>query len=404
MKVPLSKSRVEILRDEHRFKILACGRRWGKTFLALYWLLSGDIDPRVARWFVAPTYRQAKMIAWPKLRQLLAEWGWLSMVQLNHTELTVHLHNDAVISLKGADNPDSLRGIGLDRVVMDEYAFMKPSVWTEIIRPALSDTGGDALFIGTPDGHNHFYDVYQQGVDDEFPDWQSWQYTTVQGGYVPVDEVAAAKHDMDARTYRQEYEATFETAGNRVYDGYDRVNNVATMSAPGAQIIAGMDFNVAKMCCCIGWKLPDGIHWFDEIVLKDSNTFEMAAALARLYPHCTVYPDSSGGGRRSSATKSDHQILKDAGFRVIAPRSNPGVRDRINAVNALWRNAAGQVRMTVDPKCKEIIADMERVQWHNGEPDKRQEQQGRVHMSDAVGYPVNYLFPVVHRSARVVQR
>jgi len=404
MRQQLSKSRIEIIKDDHRFKVLACGRRWGKTYLALYWLHQGPIQPRVSRWFVAPTYRQAKMIAWPILRELYSQWDWIDKVKFNHTELSVQLPNEAVITLKGADSPDSLRGIGLNRVVMDEFAFMKPEVWSEIIRPALSDTGGDALFIGTPDGHNHFFDVYQQGQDVEFADWQSWQYTTVEGGYVPADEVAAARNDMDARTFRQEYEATFETVGNRVYDAFNRERNVESLQMPGARVIAGMDFNVAKMCCAVGWLLPDGIHWFDEIVLKDSNTFEMAQVLAERYPRCTVYPDPAGSGRRSSSTRSDHQILRDAGFSVIAPRAHPLVKDRINAVNGLWYNAAGRVRMTVDPKCEDIIANMLRVQWHQGEPDKRQEKRGYVHMSDAIGYATHYLFPVVRREAKEISR
>ena len=404
MRQPLSKSRIDILKDEHRFKVLACGRRWGKTYLALYWLHQGPIQPRVSRWFVAPTYRQAKMIAWPILRELYSQWDWIDKVKFNHTELSVQLPNEAVITLKGADSPDSLRGIGLNRVVMDEFAFMKPEVWSEIVRPSLSDTGGDALFIGTPDGHNHFFDIYRQGQESEFPDWQSWQYTTVEGGYVPADEVAAAKQDMDARTFRQEYEATFETAGNRVYDYFDRNSNVQSLQAPGARVIAGMDFNVDFFSCCIGYKLPNGIHWFDEIRLNDSNTFKMADELAARYPGCTVYPDPAGSGRRTSSVKSDHQILRDAGFSVIAPRAHPPVKDRINAVNAMWRNANGQIRMTVDPKCKEIIADMERVQWHLGEPDKRQEKRGYVHMSDAIGYATHYLFPVVRREAKEISR
>ena len=404
MNIELKGPRAGILKDEHRFKVLACGRRWGKTFLELYYLHEGVIEPHVNRWLVLPTYRQAKMVAWPILKMIYGEWGWLNSVTINQSELTVQLPNAALISLKGADKPDSLRGVGLDRVAMDEFAFQKPEVWSESIRPALSDTGGSALFGGTPDGLNHFFDIYEQGNSDDFADWKSWQYTTVQGGYVSADEVAAAKNDMDARTFRQEYEATFETVGNRVYDAFDRDRNVQSLQAPGAKVIAGMDFNVAKMCCCIGYKLPDGIHWFDEIVLTDSNTFEMAARLASKYPRCTVYPDPAGSGRRSSSTKSDHQILRDAGLTVIAPSSHPFVRDRINAVNGLWYNAAGVARMTVDARCKDIIANMERGQWHNGEPDKRQEAQGLVHMADALGYPVSYLFPVVRREAKGISR
>ena len=147
--------RKSILKDDHRFKVLSCGRRWGKTHLALLWLLKGEISPNERRWVVMPTYRQAKVVAFPILKGLFREFGG----KINESELSIQL-GEAEIALKGADNEDSLRGVGLSKVVLDEYAYMKPHVWEEIILPMLATTKGKAMFIGTPNSHNHFYDLY----------------------------------------------------------------------------------------------------------------------------------------------------------------------------------------------------------------------------------------------------
>ena len=273
---------------------------------------------------------------------------------------------------------------------------MKPHVWGEIVRPMLSDYHGKSFRIGTPDGFNHFYDAFLHGQDPEFPDWMSWQYKTIDGGYITADEIEAAKRDMDARTFRQEYEATFEAASNRVYDSFDRSSNIQSrpeLKNSGLEIIAGMDFNVSKMCCAIGYKLVDGIHWFDEIVLQDSNTFEMARVLSTRYPGIKVTPDATGGARRSSSQKTDHQILRDYGLNVVCHRANPKEKDRINTVNGLWMNANNQTRMSVEPTCLEIISDSERTtRKADGSIDKKDLE--RSHMTDALGYPCEYHFPI----------
>jgi len=181
-------------------------------------------------------------------------------------------------------------------------------------------------------------------------------------------------------------------------------SDVAQLIRQNFEIIIGMDFNVAKMCACIGVKVgKDEIHWFDEIVLKDSNTFEMAEALASRFRGATVYPDPAGSARKSSATKSDHQILREYGFRVIARRSHPLVRDRVNAVNSRFMSERGEARMTVNiENCPELVKDLERMQWHNGEPDKRDPE--RSHMSDAMGYAVEYIYPINRGFVGQIQR
>jgi len=401
----IKEPRLEILDHHARHKTLATGRRWGKTHLGIFYLTRGKLYSDRQRWFVAPTYKQAKRVAWPVMKKIHRGLGFENVVY-SETDLSATFSNGHIHSLHGADNEDSLRGVGLDRVVLEEYAFMKPHVWGEIIRPMLSDYQGESLRIGTPDGFNHFYDAFLHGQDPEYPEWMSWQYKTIEGGYITPEEIEAAKRDMDARTFRQEYEATFEAASNRAYDSFDRSRNVIArpeLKDSGLEIIAGMDFNVSKMCCCIGYKLVDGIHWFDEIVLKDANTFDMAKVLASRYPGVKVTPDATGGSRRSSSKRTDHQILRDYGLRVMCHRANPLEKDRVNTVNGLWYNASNQTRMTVEPSCIEIVSDSERTtRKPDGSLDKK--DLARTHMTDALGYPVEYYFPMVKAAIGSIPR
>lgn len=395
MKIDLKKPRREILKHPARYKVLVTGRRWGKTYLALIWLHMGSFTPNRMRWFVAPTYRQGKLIAWPLLKDLHRQWGWAESIEYSETELTATFPNGFQICIKGADNEDSLRGVGLDAVVLEEYAFMKANVWGEIIRPMLADYEAPALFIGTPDGLNHFYDHYQRGLDDG--EWKSWQFRSVDGGYIKQSEIEAARADMDERTFRQEFEASFETIGNRVYYSFNRNEHDeqrGDLHRQNLPVVCGMDFNINPMACVLGYVIgKNHIHWFDEIILKDSNTMEMARVLRERYPNAVIYPDASGSARRSQSTRSDHQILRDAGFTVISRKNQPPVRDRINAVNSRFKSANGEVRMTIDTtRCKELLADLERVQWKGGDIDKGDLE--RTHASDAMGYAVEYLFPV----------
>lgn len=162
--------------------------------------------PRFA--FIAPTYSQGKSIAWDYLTHYCAPIEEGSKVSIS--ELSVTLPNGGQVRIYGADNPDSLRGLYFDGVVLDEYGLMPPRIFSEVLRPALSDRQGWALFLGTPAGKNQFYDVIRQAKAD--PGWHYAEYKASQTGYVPADELAAARKDMTADEYAQEYECSFEAS------------------------------------------------------------------------------------------------------------------------------------------------------------------------------------------------
>ena len=385
MKWKIDETRHNILFDEHRYKILCCGRRWGKTYFAALWLLSTKLQPNERRWIVFPSYTQAKMVAWNVLKNALAGRN----VKINESELSITFTNNAKIELKGANNEDSIRGVSLNRVVLDEYAFMKENVWGEIIQPMLSQTKGEALFVGTPTGvQNHFYDLWVKGQSQS--DYKSWQFTTLDGGFISEEEIESAKRNLDASTFRQEYLASFESSANRAAYNFDRQKHLTEMEV-STRLFWGVDFGVASYITAILMcEHVDGtVYVVDEIGMQNSNTFELAKKMQQVAPNLPVYPDPAGKARTSNATKSDHRILQDAGFVVISRKSNPTQKDRLNSLNSMLENAAGLIRLYINPRCKNLIRDLELCTLENGVMVKTTTLS---HFLDGLMYPIEYRY------------
>jgi len=393
--MPLSPPQKKIANDKRRFRVAICGRRFGKTHLAIRELayFARETDREV--WYVAPTYKMAKQIVWKKLKKKLMQLNWVQ--KLNETELSISLKNGSTISLKGADNYDSLRGVGLDFIVLDEFADIDPEAWFETLRPTLADKGGAALFIGTPKGiGNWSYELYQNTLDDP-NNWASYQYTTIDGGNVPAEEIEQARKDLDERTFRQEFLGTFETFAGRIYYSFERVYNVKELDPLDLkEIHVGMDFNVNPMSTVIAVKQGENLYVIDEIRMFSSNTQETVDEIKSRYPKTKVfvYPDPAGHQRKTSAGGlTDITILQNAGFVVKAPRVHTPVRDRINSVNSRLCSSSGQRHLFVSAKSKYTIEGLERQTYKEGtsQPDK---DSGYDHMNDALGYMIDYLWPV----------
>lgn len=390
----LSKAQRMIADCPMRFRVAVCGRRFGKTHLALRELAKYASKPDQRVWYVAPTYRMAKQILWKKIKKKLISLNWVKKV--NEQDLTLELVNGSEISLRGADNYDSLRGVGLNFIVMDEAADIDKEAWFEVLRPTLSDTGGHALFLGTPKGMNWFKDIYDNHT--RLSNWMSFQFTTIDGGNVPADEVAQAKEDMDARTFRQEFMATFENFSGIIAYAFGQHNvKPADLVNSYEPLILGTDFNVSPMSCCVMRKTRDGLHCIDEIVLHSSNTNELIDEIRNRYPSnpITIFPDPAGVQRKTSANgNTDIKLLENAGFTVRYHRQHPLVKDRINAANSLFflRDNA-TTRFYIDPKCKHTIKSLQQFCYKEDTqiPDK---DSGFDHMFDALTYAIQFLFPI----------
>ena len=200
--------------------------------------------PGKEAWYIAPTYRQAKQVAWRQLKRAVRP----HIVGKDETDLSIDLAWGGRVALRGAENYDALRGPGLDGVIFGEFADMPVEAWTEVVRPMLSDRLGRALFIGTPEGFNHFFELYSAAKSKT--GWASWQFTTLQGGNVAPEEVEAARYDLDEKTFRQEYEASFESIGSgRVYYAFERAANVSPVEFDARQPLCWtLDFNIDPMC------------------------------------------------------------------------------------------------------------------------------------------------------------
>ena len=204
----------EVWGDTTRFKIVAAGRRTGKSRLAAWLLIVNALDAGKGHvFYVAPTQGQARDIMW----QTLLELGNPVIVSSHINNLQIKLINGATISLKGADRPETMRGVSLKFLVMDEYADMKPEVFEQILRPALADQKGNALFIGTPMGRNHFYELYQYAELDDDPTYKAWHFTSYDNPLLDSEEINVAKKSMSSYAFRQEFMASFEARGSEMF-------------------------------------------------------------------------------------------------------------------------------------------------------------------------------------------
>lgn len=388
----LRRNQANVFLCDKRFIVLVAGRRWGKTTLALWWLIVNAFtsENRIC-YYVAPTYGQAKRIAWSVLKQLIPkEARW----RVSEQELSIELPNGSIIELHGADHPDRLRGVGLDCVVLDEFANMKSETWSAVIRPALSNRLGRALFIGTPQGRNHLYDLFCRATFRE--NWARFHFSTGQGGYVSRNELEALAGDMDPQEYAREFCASFEDSGVRVYHGFDLEKNVVELILSPAPLLIGMDFNINPMTAVISQRAGDQCHVIDEIVLPNSNTQEMMHEINRRYAgrEGVVHPDPSAASRKTSAPagETDLTIIERAGWTVY--RNSPyKLIDRVNSVNAMLLNAQGSRRLLISPNCRNLIKAVDALTYKEGTkiPDKR---SGLDHITDALGYLIMGVFPM----------
>lgn len=397
-----------VMNDPRRFRVVVAGRRWGKTQVAKISLIkaaakkSGQIV-----WYVAPTYQQARDILWEDLKASIPS-GWV--IKINETRMVIYLINGSRIHLKGADKPDSLRGVGLHFVVIDEAQDIKEETWEMVLQPTLATTNGQAIFIGTPKSYNWLYVRYMMGqrgdtvldargrrVNNE---WKSYQFPTISSPFIPRKEIEARKRDMDPKSFRQEFEASFEVMSGRVYYSFDRARHVGEyLFNPKLPIYIAMDFNIDPMSAVIIQEQPNGEIWaVDECVMYGSNVQEMADEMARRFyrymNQVSIYPDPAGNNRNHDRGETSLDILREAGFKnIFFKRKHPFIADRVNSVNRLMLTAEGRAILKIHHTCRKFIDSCEQTIYKEGtrEVDKT---QGAEHVTDAFGYYADYRHPM----------
>jgi len=392
--MPLTAPQKTVTNSQARFRVLITGRRFGKTYLAINEIAKFSSQPNKKVWYVAPSYRQAKTICWAELKEKMIKHKWVK--NINHSDLTITLRNNSTITLRGSENFDALRGVGLDMVIFDEFSDINKEAWYEVLRPTLSDTKGSAFFCGSPRGFGNWsYELFKMGETNN--DWESFKYTTLEGEQVSVDEIEQAKQDLDLRTFQQEYEATFVNYSGMIYYNFSREKNIVEKYKDNSLFLhIGLDFNVDPMCAVVTVIDKNIVTVIDEIQIYSSNTNEMCEEIKTRYKHknIIVYPDPSARQRKTSAGgTTDLAILKNFGYEVKCKNTAPLVRDRINAVNSKLKNVAGKSSLFILNSCKNVIKSIERQIYKEGThiPDK---DSGYDHMNDALGYLIEYNYPI----------
>lgn len=305
----LHESQLEIFNDPARFKIVVAGRRFGKSYLAAVTLLIEALKEKAddgydltteGVYYVAPTFESGKKTMWDVLKGMagMAKDGGL-IEQAHENTAVLTLVNGRKISIKGADRPDTLRGVGLSYVVMDEYAFMKEGVWDLVLRPTLSRSKGGALFIGTPDGKNHFYDLFTKAggfgkCEPGYEKWKAFQFDSLKNTTLDPEEIAGAIRNMSVSAAKQEYGASFNSGGGAHFA--ERLWKYGPRPAEGSYYVAidlagftasgGLKKGTLKVrdehAITVVKASPDG--WFvEEIMSGQWDVRDTAKAIAAVY-------------------------------------------------------------------------------------------------------------------------
>lgn len=413
-----------------RFTVTAAGRRSGKTHIHKWRMYVRALTfghPGGRFFFAAPTHDQTRRIYWQDLKRAFPRE--LLAAPPRETDLSVTLKNDAMLQCVGMDKPERVEGQYIDGIVLDEFADMKSDVWSKHVRAGLSSPGrppGFAWFLGVPDFRGpHFRDLFRKAQDPDMTDWETFHWLSAD--ILDPEEIEAARRDLDEVSFRQEYEASFETAAGQAYYPFNRSVHAKEKLAyhPHEALRFCFDFNVDPGVAVVAqdqWfrkgrkKRADRPLVADRItavigevyIPKNSNTEMVCRRLIRDWGshkgNVLAYGDATGGARKTSALSGtdwdiiDRELRGHFGSRYTrrVPKANPSERARVNSVNRRLRTADKRVHMLVCPTAApETTEDLELtcvIEGGTGELDKKSDSR-RTHPSDALGYMVEREHP-----------
>lgn len=274
--ITLSKWQTTVWDDPSRYIVINCGRRAGKSFLVAPRMLQYSTEhPKSVVWYVAPNYKQAKQIMWAMLRDVIPSHA---IAKKNETELTIHLKNGSQIMLKGAEDPDSLRGVRIDFCVFDECAFIDKwsEVW-KVIRPTLVDSKANVWFISTPNGFNHFKEMAER-TD---PEWKYYHYTSYDNPFIDGAELDKAREEMDDDSFQQEFMGEFRKMSGLIYRSFKRETHMVPLpNIEGFTFYRSLDFGFGHNAALGYFAVsPDqtAIYMFDGLYRKELDTEQLAS-------------------------------------------------------------------------------------------------------------------------------
>lgn len=398
------KVQLSLVNDDVRFKVVPAGRRSGKTERAKRYVVKQAMSNPYNHYFVAaPTFNQVKKIYWNDLK--LLSFSSVFPKKPSESDLVIYFPNGSTISLIGLDKPQRMEGSIWSGGVIDEIADIKETAWSENISPALDTIHPKrpeyrpwCWLIGVPDGLNHYYDMAEYARLSGDPDWKLYKWFS--SDILPEDVIDSAKRRMDSRQFRQEYEASFETATGRVYPDFSDENLSNIELDENEQIMWMHDFNYTPMSSAIGVRRGDSLHIVDEIILESAVARESALEFVERYSDhknriVTLYGDPAGKAGEKHGHVSDYveveNVLRDNGWVVNrkVKSAAPAIKDRQNSVRSKIKNAAGEISLFVNPKkCVYAYKGLSIVQIKEGSTFIEADSPYQ-HITTAIGYCVD---------------
>lgn len=368
----------DVFEDDARFKVIAAGRRFGKTLLsAAACIIAAASKPDAVVWWVSPSHTQSRIAL-----RMVAKFIPEAHRDVNKTLGEITLSNGGRICFKSGDRPDNLRGEGLDLVVVDEAAFVSEEVWTQALRPTLSDRNGRAILISTFDGENWFFDLYNFACDPANKEWAGWKFVTADNPYIPGSEIQEAQRNLPKEVFEQEYMSSPLAFVGAVFDG-DTVDEARKLSAdlviPSTSLCeAGLDWgwNVTALEVCA--ELDDGrIAWFEEHIYRKVELVKRCEAVAEVCGRLkvqTVYTDAAGASENVTLAKIFDQLGLDTFVQPVpfAVWKKPGIQTR-----HLYLERGREI---LAPTVHQLIVDTKAYKW---DPTGEKPLKGNDHSVDA---------------------
>ncbi|MGB1388662.1 MAG: terminase large subunit domain-containing protein [Paracoccaceae bacterium] len=403
------------LKDEVvRFKVVPAGRRSGKTERAKRYVAKQAMKNAGELYFcAAPTRDQVKKIFWDDMKALTFSASHAKAP--SESDLKIFMPNGSEIHMIGLDKPQRIEGIPWTGGVIDEIADVKEDAWQANILPALNtvsplrpDYRAWCWLIGVPDGLNHYYEMYQYALTANDPEWAGYHWKSSE--ILPPDVIASAKRVMSSKQFRQEFEASFETASGRIYEDYGPGNYTGEEIHPHEQLQWMHDQNFTPLSSAIGVVRADDLFLLDEIVLTSAVSRQSAVEFVERYKdhdnkNVRIYGDPAGRAGEKHGHASDYteieDVLRSAGwtFSRRVAKAAPAIKDRQNAVRAKICNAAGDrslfVNTTKAPMCHKGLATVQLQKGSTFQEDQRNESQ---HITTAIGYMVHREWPIDRNS------
>lgn len=404
-----------------RFPLVPAGRRSGKTERFKRFLAKKAMKEPGEKFFAAaPTHAQAKKIFWQDLKLLTFSASFPK--RPSESEQIIYLPNETEIHVFGLDKPERMEGINWTGGGIDEIADVKAAAVNENIMPSLDtvdprrpDYRAWCWFLGVPDGLNHYYDMCERAEMGIDPDSRVFHWKSSE--ILPAEVIEAAKRRLSPRQFRQEYEASFETATGKIYEDYSKENFTEAVIEPHEQLLWMHDQNFTPLSSAIGVRRgpKDGngnytnrehVYLLDEIILTSAISRQSALEFVDKFKnhknkHVLLYGDPAGRAGEKHGHASDYTeieaVLKSNGWsytRKVKP-AHPAIRDRQNAVRAKILNAAGERTLFVNPKsapwCHKGLATVQTMDGSSYQEDQKNQYQ---HITTAIGYFIDYEWPV----------